>query len=173
MGEVVLDHGLLAARLEAHRRHGRRVVFTNGCFDLLHVGHTRLVEAARREGDILVVALNDDASVGRLKGRGRPVQPEGERAELVAALRWVDYVTVFREDTVDAILRRLRPDVHAKGTDYRPETIPERGTAQAIGARIAIVGDPKEHATKDLIARIRESVRGMGAPDRPAAGEGR
>ena len=163
MGEIVLDHGALATRLEDHRRAGRRIVFTNGCFDLLHVGHTRLLDAARREGDVLVVALNDDASVSRLKGRGRPLQPEGERAELVAALRGVDYVTVFREDTVDAILRRLRPDVHAKGTDYRPETLPERETARAIGARIVIVGDPKGHATRDLIARIRESASAAGS----------
>ena len=163
MGEVVLDRAALARRLDAHRRAGRRVVFTNGCFDLLHVGHTRLVEAARREGDVLVVALNDDASVRRLKGTGRPVQPEAERAELVAALRGVDYVTVFHEDTVDAILRALRPDVHAKGTDYRAETIPERATAEAIGARIAILGDPKDHATRDLISRIRASARAAGA----------
>ncbi len=162
MGEVVLDHTALVSRLDAHRRAGRRVVFTNGCFDLLHVGHTRLLEAARREGDVLVVALNDDASVWRLKGPGRPVQPEGERAELVASLRWVDYVTIFHEDTVDAILKRLRPDVHAKGTDYRSETIPERATAEAVGARIAIVGDPKDHATRDLIARIREAARAAG-----------
>lgn len=162
MGEVVLDPATLAQRLDAHRRAGRRIVFTNGCFDLLHVGHTRLIEAARREGDVLVVGLNDDASVRRLKGPGRPLQPEDERAELVASLRWVDYVTIFREDTVDAILRRLRPDVHAKGTDYRPGTLPERATAEAIGARIAIVGDPKDHATKDLIARIRESARAAG-----------
>lgn len=163
MGEVVLDHAALFSRLDAHRRAGRRVVFTNGCFELLHVGHTRLLEGARREGDVLVVALNDDASVRRLKGPGRPVQPEGERAELVAALRWVDYVTIFREDTVDAILKRLRPDVHAKGTDYRPETLPERATAEAIGARIAIVGDPKDHATQDLIARIRDAARRAGS----------
>jgi len=163
MGEVVLDRAALARRLDAHRRAGRRVVFTNGCFDLLHVGHTRLVEAARREGDVLVVALNDDASVRRLKGPGRPVQPEAERAELVAALRGVDYVTVFHEDTVDAILRALRPDVHAKGTDYRAETIPERATAEAIGARIVILGDPKDHATRDLISRIRASARAAGA----------
>jgi len=163
MGEVVLDRAALARRLDEHRRAGRRVVFTNGCFDLLHVGHTRLVEAARREGDVLVVALNDDASVRRLKGTGRPVQPEAERAELVAALRGVDYVTVFHEDTVDAILRALRPDVHAKGTDYRAETIPERATAEAIGARIAILGDPKDHATRDLISRIRASARAAGA----------
>jgi rfaE bifunctional protein nucleotidyltransferase chain/domain len=163
MGEIVLDHGALAARLEVHRRAGRRIVFTNGCFDLLHVGHTRLLDAARREGDVLVVALNDDASVGRLKGRGRPLQPEGERAVLVAALRWVDYGSVFRVDPVAAVLRRLRPDVHAKGTDYRPETLPEQETARAIGARIAIVGDPKDHATRDLIARIRGSASAAGS----------
>ena len=163
MGEIVLDPETLERRLEAHRRAGEQIVFTNGCFDLLHVGHTRLFEAAKREGDVLVVALNDDASVGRLKGPGRPVQPEAERAELVASLRWVDYVTVFREDTVDATLRRIRPDVHAKGTDYRPGTLPERATAEALGARIAIVGDSKDHATRDLIARIRESARAAGA----------
>ncbi len=157
MGAIVADHARLAEILRGHQRAGRRVVFTNGCFDLLHVGHTRLIKAARAEGDLLVVGLNDDASVRRLKGPGRPLQPEGERAEILAALREVDFVTIFSGDRADEILRVLRPDVHAKGTDYTPDTIPERPTAEAIGARVAIVGDPKDHATRDLIARILEA----------------
>ena len=169
MGDVVLDRADLAGRIAEHKRAGRKVVFTNGCFDLVHVGHARLLAGAAAEGDVLVVGLNDDASVRRLKGPGRPVQPERERAELVAALRWVDYVTIFPEDTVDAILRALRPDVHAKGTDYSLDTLPERATAEALGARIAFVGDPKEHATRDLISRILE--REGAAAGKARAGE--
>jgi rfaE bifunctional protein nucleotidyltransferase chain/domain len=154
--KVLLDHERLAARIRAHQEAGRRVVFTNGCFDLLHVGHVRLLRGAREAGDVLVVGLNDDESVRKLKGEGRPFQAEAERAEMVAAVRWVDLVTIFPGETADAILRTLRPDVHAKGTDYTPEQIPEAATNAAIGTRIAIVGDPKDHSTRDLIRRIRE-----------------
>jgi rfaE bifunctional protein nucleotidyltransferase chain/domain len=136
------------------RAQGKRLVLANGCFDLLHVGHIRYLQAARALGDALVVGLNSDASVRRLKGPGRPVMPAAERAELVAAVRGVDAVVVFEEDSADALIARLRPDVHAKGTDYTEHSVPERGTAESVGARVAIAGDPKTHSTKDLIATI-------------------
>src|SRR5581483_5995061 len=136
------------------RAQGKRLVLANGCFDLLHVGNVRYLQAARALGDALVVGLNSDASVRRLKGPGRPVMPADERAELVAALRVVDLVVVFEEDSADALIARLRPDVHAKGTDYTEQSVPERATAAAAGARVAIAGDPKSHSTRDLIATI-------------------
>ncbi|PYV09770.1 MAG: hypothetical protein DMG07_22440 [Acidobacteria bacterium] len=134
---------------------GRKVVLCNGCFDLLHVGHVRYLEAARALGDLLVVALNGDRSVSALKGPGRPLQAEAERAEIVAALAAVDYVTLFDSTTVDPLLAALRPDVHAKGTDYTAETVPERETVRRYGGRTAVVGDPKGHSTRDLIETIR------------------
>ena len=134
---------------------GRKVVLCNGCFDLLHVGHVRYLEAARALGDLLVVALNGDRSVSALKGPGRPLQAESERAEIVAALAAVDYVTLFDSTTVDPLLAALRPDVHAKGTDYTAETVPERETVRRYGGRTAVVGDPKGHSTRDLIETIR------------------
>jgi rfaE bifunctional protein nucleotidyltransferase chain/domain len=133
---------------------GKKVVFANGCFDLLHVGHIRYIEGARALGDILIVALNSDISVSVLKGKRRPLQPERERAEIIGSLEAVDYVTIFGEDTVDSILLALKPDIHAKGTDYTPETVPERATVSTYGGRVEIVGDPKDHSTRDLIARI-------------------
>lgn len=136
------------------RGHGRRVVLANGCFDLLHVGHVRYLTAARGLGDALVVGLNSDASVRRLKGPGRPVMPADERAELIGALAAVDLVVVFDEDSAEALVARLRPDVHAKGTDYTEESVPERAAVLAAGGRVAIAGDPKSHATRDLIAAI-------------------
>jgi rfaE bifunctional protein nucleotidyltransferase chain/domain len=136
------------------RAAGKRLVLANGCFDLLHVGHVRYLQAARALGDALVVGLNSDASVRRLKGPGRPVMPAAERAELVAAVSGVDAVVVFEEDSADALITRLRPDVHAKGTDYTEQNVPERGTVEAVGAQVAIAGDPKAHSTKDLIATI-------------------
>ena len=143
-----------AALAERFRAAGRRIVLANGVFDLLHVGHVRYLESARRLGDVLFVGLNGDASVMRLKGAGRPVMPATERAELLAALRAVDYVIVFEDDTADALLHALRPDVHAKGTDYTEASVPERATAETVGARTVIAGDPKRHATRDLIATI-------------------
>jgi len=144
-----------AGRLAAGwRAQGKRLVLANGCFDLLHVGHVRYLQAARALGDALVVGLNSDDSVRRLKGPGRPVMPAAERAELVAAVHGVDAVVVFEEDSADALIARLRPDVHAKGTDYTTENVPERGTVRALGATVAIAGDPKTHSTKDLIATI-------------------
>ena len=144
-----------AARQAAEwRSRGRRVVLANGCFDLLHVGHVRYLSAARGLGDALVVGLNSDASVRRLKGPGRPVIPADERAELIGALAAVDLVVVFDDDSAEALIARLRPDVHAKGTDYTEESVPERAAVLAAGGRVAIAGDPKSHATRDLIAAI-------------------
>jgi rfaE bifunctional protein nucleotidyltransferase chain/domain len=143
-----------ARRAAEWRARGRRVVFANGCFDLLHVGHVRYLSAARELGDALVVGLNSDASVRRLKGPGRPVMPADERAELIGALAAVDLVVVFDDDSADALIARLRPDVHAKGTDYTEASVPERATVLTAGGRVAIAGDPKSHATRDLIAAI-------------------
>ncbi|HMK93754.1 MAG TPA: adenylyltransferase/cytidyltransferase family protein [Thermoleophilia bacterium] len=137
------------------RRAGRRVALANGCFDVLHVGHVRYLEAARQEADLLVVGVNGDASVRRLKGPGRPLMPASDRALVVAALRAVDHVLVFEEDDVRRLLRELRPDVHCKGTDYTAETVPEREVVRSYGGRIAIVGDPKRHDTRSLVERIR------------------
>ncbi len=142
------------------RAAGSRVVFANGAFDLLHAGHVRYLEAARREGDWLVVAVNSDASVTRAKGEGRPIVPDAERAEIVAALGCVDAVVVFEEDSPAALLADIRPDVHAKGTDYSPASVPERDVVAGYGGRTVIVGDPKDHATTDLIERIRETGNG-------------
>ena len=143
----------LAERLHAE---GKRIVLANGCFDLLHVGHIRYLGAARRQGDVLFVGINSDAAVRRLKGRGRPVLPAAERAELLGALRDVDYVVVFDEDTADRLVALLRPHVHAKGTDYTVASVPEAATARAVGAEVAIAGDPKSHSTRDLIGLIVE-----------------
>jgi len=145
----------LRQRLAEHRRQGRRVVLANGCFDLLHVGHTRYLVGARQEGDVLVVGINDDDSVRALKGSGRPLLAADDRAALVAALEAVDYVVVFSGPTVTPLIEALRPHVHAKGTDYTPETVPERDAVQAVGGRVAIVGDSKRHSTRDLLQTIR------------------
>lgn len=152
----ILSREELIRALEPLRRAGRRVAMANGLFDLLHVGHLRYLQAAREEADILVVALNSDASARRLKGESRPVIPQDERAELLAGFDCVDYITVFDEDDVVALLRALRPDVHCKGTDYTAETVPEAGVARELRIRVAIVGDPKTHATRDIIGRLRD-----------------
>ena len=153
MARILLDNEL-ASQLAADRAAGRSVAFANGGFDLLHVGHVRYLEAAKREADLLVVAVNSDASIRATKGEGRPVLPETARAELVAALRCVDYVTIFNDATVDRLLTLLKPDVHCKGTDYTIDTVPERETVRAYGGRIAIVGDPKDHSTTSLLSRL-------------------
>jgi rfaE bifunctional protein nucleotidyltransferase chain/domain len=153
----IVSRERLRELISEHKRRGERVVFANGCFDTLHVGHVRYLEGARREGDILVVAVNTDSSVCGLKGPGRPILPELARAELVAALRPVDRVVLFSEPNVEALLEFLRPDVHAKGTDYTAETVPERATAARLGIRVAIVGDPKDHSTRDFIASVRKA----------------
>jgi rfaE bifunctional protein nucleotidyltransferase chain/domain len=148
-----MEKDLLAA-IDGDRRAGRTVALANGCFDLLHVGHVRYLQGAAAEADRLVVAVNTDRSVAALKGPGRPVLPAADRAELVSALRGVDYVVLFEDSTVERLLEALRPDVHCKGTDYTVDTVPERAVVQAYGGRTAIVGDPKQHATRELIARI-------------------
>jgi rfaE bifunctional protein nucleotidyltransferase chain/domain len=140
---------------EAKRR-GRRVVLANGCFDTLHVGHVRYLAGAKGEGDLLVVGVNSDASVSCLKGAGRPILDEKARAQLVAALRDVDYVVIFPEPNVESLLEELRPDVHAKGTDYTQETVPERAVAKRLGIHVAIVGDPKNHSTRAFLEQIRK-----------------
>jgi D-glycero-beta-D-manno-heptose 1-phosphate adenylyltransferase len=150
----VVSRDELAERVREERAAGRTIAFANGCFDILHVGHIRYLESAAREADVLVVALNDDDSVRRLKGEGRPILPASDRAELVAALRCVDYVVIFSESTVGPLLTALRPDVHCKGTDYTSESVPERDVVRSYGGRTAIVGDPKDHSTRELLARI-------------------
>jgi rfaE bifunctional protein nucleotidyltransferase chain/domain len=152
----IVERNRLIARVAIARRHGARVVFANGCFDVLHVGHVRYLEAARALGDLLVVGVNADEQVRRLKGEGRPYVPERERAEVVAGLRAVDLVTIFTEPTVEALLLAVRPDIHAKGTDYTEETVPERRVVLAYGGRVALVGDPKDHSSTDMVRRVTE-----------------
>ena len=153
MGEI-LSRAQLVERVAEDRAAGRTVAFANGCFDLLHVGHIRYLQSAAAEADRLVVAINDDESVRTLKGEGRPLLAAADRAELVAALRGVDYVVIFPEPTVGPLLQALKPDVHCKGTDYTLDTVPERDIVKGYGGRVAIVGDPKDHSTRDLLARI-------------------
>jgi D-glycero-beta-D-manno-heptose 1-phosphate adenylyltransferase len=153
MGRVLTETELVDA-VAADRAAGRTLSFANGCFDLLHVGHVRYLQGAAAEADRLIVAVNSDASERLLKGPNRPVLPERDRAELVSALRGVSYVVIFNDPDVKRLLLLLKPDVHCKGTDYTVETVPERGVVQSYGGRTAIVGDPKSHNTRDLIARI-------------------
>jgi rfaE bifunctional protein nucleotidyltransferase chain/domain len=156
MGErVTLDR--LRGAIEHERARGRTIALANGIFDLLHAGHVRYLEGAAREADVLVVAINDDRSARRLKGKGRPILPADARAELVAAFRVVHYVVVFSEPTVDGVIDAIRPDVHCKGTDYTADSVPERERVRAYGGRIAIVGDPKDHSSSGLLERIRAS----------------
>jgi rfaE bifunctional protein nucleotidyltransferase chain/domain len=136
------------------RASGRKIVFANGCFDLIHAGHVRYLQGAKALGDVLILGINSDTCVTALKGKGRPLQPEAERAEILASFECVDYVLLFDTPTVDGILKELRPDIHAKGTDYTEETVPERDTVRAFGGKVAIVGDPKDHSTRDLIQII-------------------
>src|SRR5688572_11909025 len=157
MGRVLSEDALLDA-VARDRRAGRSIAFANGCFDVLHVGHIRYVAGAAREADRLVVAVNDDGSVRALKGEGRPVMDGDARAEMIAALRDVDYVVLFPDRSVDRLLQHLKPDVHCKGTDYRVDTVPERETVRAYGGRIAIVGDPKDHSTRDLLAKLKDDA---------------
>jgi rfaE bifunctional protein nucleotidyltransferase chain/domain len=156
MGRVVSEQELTAL-VQADQAAGRTVAFANGCFDLLHVGHTRYLAGAAAQADRLVVAINDDQSVNDLKGAGRPIMGAADRAEMVAALEGVDYVFWFSGPDVNRLLQLLKPDVHCKGTDYTVETVPERQTVLGYGGRIAIVGDPKDHSTRDLISRIKGS----------------
>lgn len=150
----ILDRMRLLARVAVARHQGARIVLANGCFDLLHVGHVRYLTGARALGDFLVVGINADEQVRSLKGPGRPYMPELERAEIIASLRAVDAVHIFSEPTVEELLLALRPDVHAKGTDYTVETVPERAVVASYGGTVAIVGDPKDHSTTELVARV-------------------
>jgi len=150
----VLSREELIKRVSAARESGARIVLANGCFDVLHVGHVRYLAGARELGDVLVVGINSDEQVALQKGDGRPVMPATERAEIVAALELVTYVTIFNEPTVEELLLALKPDVHAKGTDYTTETVPERDVVRSYGGQVAIVGDPKDHSTSAIIARL-------------------
>jgi rfaE bifunctional protein nucleotidyltransferase chain/domain len=156
---VILSESELMDAVRRDRAAGQTIAFANGCFDLLHVGHVRYLQGAAREADRLIVAVNDDRSVAHLKGQGRPILPAADRAELVDAVGGVHYVVVFADANVERLLERIRPDVHCKGTDYTVESVPERDVVRAYGGRIAIVGDPKDHATRDLIARIASDER--------------
>lgn len=153
------DLATLRALVAEARREGRTVVFANGCFDIIHVGHIRYLREAKASGDILIVGINSDESIRALKGKGRPLQCAEERAEILASFEFVDYVLIFGESTVDRILLDLKPDLHAKGTDYTGDTVPERETVRSYGGRIAIVGDPKDHSSRDMIASILSKLR--------------
>jgi rfaE bifunctional protein nucleotidyltransferase chain/domain len=154
---VIVSESQLVDVVARERAAGKSIAFANGCFDLLHVGHLRYLQGAAREADRLIVAVNDDASVAALKGAGRPILAAADRAELVSALRGVDYVVVFSDATVERLLLLLKPDVHCKGTDYTVDTVPERAVVARYGGRTAIVGDPKLHATRELLKRIAGS----------------
>jgi len=150
----VLNRDELIRKVAEARENGARIVLANGCFDVLHVGHVRYLEGARKLGDVLIVGINSDAQVALQKGAGRPVLPANDRAEIVASLESVTYVTIFDEPTVEQLLLALKPNVHAKGTDYTAETVPEREVVRSYGGQVAIVGDPKDHSTSAIIARL-------------------
>jgi len=150
----ILDREELAARVADLRERKARIVLANGCFDLFHVGHLRYLEGAAALADVLIVAVNSDEQARRLKGEGRPHMPENERAEIVAGVRCVDLVTIFNEPTVEELLLALKPDFHAKGTDYATETVPEREIVRSYGGTVAIVGDPKDHSSTEIIERL-------------------
>ena len=154
--EKIVPREKLKTILEEEKKSGKKIVFTNGCFDILHVGHVRSLEDAGSLGDILVVGVNDDNSVREIKGESRPILPENDRAMLVAAMRCVDYVTLFPEPDAIGTMRILKPDIHAKGTDYTKETVPERMVMEELGGQVAITGDPKNHSTKSLITLVKE-----------------
>lgn len=158
--QKILSGSGLREVLAEHRRLGRKIVLANGIFDLLHAGHARYLQSAKDEGDILVVAINSDSSARSQKGPGRPIMTERARAAVVAALAAVDYVVIFDELDVKQLLREIRPHVHAKGTDYTADTVPERELAKSLGIRTAICGDAKDHSTRDLLSRIRRQVHG-------------
>jgi len=155
-GSRIVDRATLLDRVKARRSNGACIVLANGCFEILHVGHIRYLQGARALGDLLVVGINSDQQVAILKGAGRPLMSQDERAEIIAALEMVDLVTIFEEPTVKPLLLALRPDVHAKGTDYTEDTVPEREIVRSFGGRVAIVGDPKDHSTSKLIARLKK-----------------
>ena len=152
---MILSEKALELALERERARGHTIAFANGCFDVLHVGHVRYLQDAAKQADVLVVGVNGDASVVQLKGEGRPVMPAAERAEIIAAIEGVDYVTIFDERSPARLLAVLQPDVHCKGTDYTPESVPEGDVVRAYGGRVAIVGDPKEHSTSELLEKMK------------------
>jgi rfaE bifunctional protein nucleotidyltransferase chain/domain len=151
----IMDRPRLLEAIAAAKKDGRRIVFANGCFDVLHVGHVRYLEGAKVLGDVLVVAVNSDEQVRKQKGEDRPLIPQDQRAEIVSALAAVDFVTIFDEPTVAELLLALKPDIHAKGTDYTEDTVPERDVVRSYGGRVAIAGDPKDHSSGKMIERIR------------------
>lgn len=153
----VLDREQLIRAVSKHRENGSKIILANGCFDLLHAGHIRYLTGAKELGGVLVVAVNSDAQARKVKGAGRPFIPERERAEIISALRFVDIVTIFDEPTVEELIRAVRPDFHAKGTDYTTDTVPERDFVREYGGVVAIVGDPKDHSSTDLIRRVADA----------------
>jgi rfaE bifunctional protein nucleotidyltransferase chain/domain len=155
----ILDRNRLIARVAIARKHGARIVLANGCFDILHVGHIRYLEGAKALGDLLIVGINGDEQVRIQKGQGRPLVPERERAEIIAAIRAVDFVTIFPEPTVEQLLLSIRPHIHAKGTDYTEETVPERDVVRSYGGRVWIVGDPKDHSSTEMIKELTAGSR--------------
>lgn len=156
MNAPVLDERDLAEALARERAAGRTIAFANGCFDVLHVGHIRYLQGAAKEADVLVVGVNGDESVCDLKGAGRPVMGEAERAEIVSSIRGVSYVTIFRDRSPGRLIGDLKPDVHCKGTDYTPDSVPEAEVVRSYGGRVAIVGDPKDHSTTELLEKLRQ-----------------
>ncbi len=150
----ILEPNRLIARVAIARKHGARIVLANGCFDILHVGHIRYLEGAKKLGDVLVVGVNSDDQVRTQKGVGRPLVPERERAEIIAAIRAVDFVTIFTEPTVEQLLLSIRPDIHAKGTDYTEDSVPERDVVRSFGGRVMIVGDPKDHSSTEMVRKV-------------------
>ena len=155
---MILERDKLLVRVAANRRTGARIVLANGCFDVLHVGHVRYLQGAKELGDLLIVGINSDKQVARLKGAGRPIMGERERAEIVDSLEAVDLVTIFDEPTVESLLLSIKPEVHAKGTDYTEDTVPERQVVRSYGGRVAIVGDPKNHSTSQLLGWLRSAT---------------
>ena len=152
--DCILDRARLIARVNIARQNGATIVLANGCFDVLHVGHVRYLEAARTLGDLLVVGINSDEQTRRLKGEGRPLVSQNQRAEIISAIQAVDLVTIFEEPTVEQLLLALKPDIHAKGTDYTVESVPERDVVRSFGGRVAIVGDPKDHSSSEFIEKL-------------------
>ena len=150
----ILERHDLVREVVAAKKANKLIIFANGCFDVLHVGHLRYLEGAKALGDLLIVAINSDAQARRLKGEGRPLMPQDQRAEIVASLAAVDYVTIFEEPTVTELLLALKPDIHAKGTDYTVDTVPERDVVRSYGGRVAIAGDPKDHSSSQMIGKV-------------------
>jgi D-glycero-beta-D-manno-heptose 1-phosphate adenylyltransferase len=156
MGAIIKNLDDLKKVIDGEKKKGKRIVFGNGCFDILHVGHVRYLKGAKALGDLLIVAVNDDSSVTGLGKRKKVVTPANERAEIISAIDCVDYVTIFSDPTVERLLTTLKPDIHAKGTDYTVDNVPEREIVRSYGGEVAIVGDPKDHSTRDIIKVIKE-----------------